>query len=232
MTEKLLHYIWQFQYFNKTHLRTTGGEKIEIISPGTLNKNQGPDFSNAKIKVGDTLLAGSLELHLKTSDWNIHGHTADPNYRNVILHVVFEDDVKHTNAALPLLELQEYIPKFLLEKYSELMNNSSFIPCSSSISQIKELTWLSWKERLLAERLTRKSQNILQNLEQTNYHWEEVFWRMIARNFGIKVNADAFEQIARSIPVTILAKHKNQIHQLEALLFGQAGLLSEDFRDD
>lgn len=228
--EKLLQYIWQLQYFNKSELKTTTGEKLEIIFPGQLNTNQGPDFSQARIKIEETILVGSIELHLRTSQWNEHGHSKDPNYKNVVLHVVFEDD--EPLSSLPVLELQSRISNLLLDRYSALMNSSYFIPCGQSVSQVKEITWLSWKERLLAERLTRKSTVVLKFLEESNGHWEEAFWWLLARSFGMKVNCDAFESMARSISINILGKHKNQIHQLEALLFGQAGLLDKNFAEE
>jgi hypothetical protein len=228
--EKLLQYIWQFQYFNKSELQTTAGEKLQIIFPGKLNSNQGPDFTNAQIKIDNTTLVGSIELHLKASQWNEHGHETDINYKNVILHVVFENDLQHSS--VPVLELQSRISNLLLDRYADLMNSQSFIPCARSVSEVKEITWLSWKERLLAERLTRKSSIVFKFLEENNAHWEESFWWMLARNFGMKVNTEAFESMARSISVNVLAKHKNQIHQLEGLLFGQSGLLNYSFKED
>lgn len=228
--EKLLQYIWQFQYFNKSELQTALGEKLKIISQGKLNSNQGPDFTNAQIKIDNTALVGSIELHLKASQWNEHGHENDVNYRNVILHVVFENDLPQSS--VPVLELQSRISTLLLDRYTDLMNSPSFIPCARSVFEVKDITWLSWKERLLAERLTRKASLVFKFLEENNTHWEESFWWMLARNFGMKVNSEAFESMARSVSVTVLAKHKNQIHQLEALLFGQAGLLNEDFKED
>ena len=218
MTEKLLQFIWQFQYFNKSELETIDEEKVQIQFAGQLNSNQGPDFSDAKIVIGKTIWAGTVELHIKTSDWNKHNHQTDKNYKNVILHVVWE--------------LKGRVSKILLQRYEELMNSNSFIPCENSISTVKEITWKSWKDRLLVERLVRKSQTVEIFLNQNNFHWEETFWWLLAKNFGIKVNADAFEAIARSISINILAKHKTQIHQLEALLLGQAGLLDEKFTDD
>jgi hypothetical protein len=230
MTEKLLQYIWQFQYFNTSELQTTAGEHLQIIFPGQLNTNQGPDFSNAQIRIDDTLLAGSVELHVKTSQWNEHGHSADRNYKNVILHVVFENKGV-ADSPIPVLELQPRISGLLLDRYTRLMNASSFIPCGHSISEINPLTWLSWKERLVAERMTRKATQVFELLEQNQFHWEESFWWLLAKNFGIKVNAEAFEAVARSLPLSLLAKHRNRVHQLEALLTGQAGLLKADFKD-
>jgi len=233
MTERLLQFIWQFQYFNKSELATTNGEKVQIIFPGKFNTNQGPDFSDAKIKIGNTMWAGSIELHLKTSDWEKHNHENDKNYKNVILHVVLENDDNKTEGVVPLVELRTRISKLLLQRYEELMNSSSFIPCEKIIHTVRDITWKSWKERLLAERLMRKAEAVDNYLQQNNYHWEETFWWLLARNFGMKVNADAFEAMARSVSINILAKHKQQIHQLESLLLGQAGLLNgKKFTED
>ncbi|HVK97258.1 MAG TPA: DUF2851 family protein, partial [Flavisolibacter sp.] len=231
MNEKLFQFIWQFQYFNRSQLLTAASEIIEIINPGKLNKNQGPDFIDAKIRISETILAGSVELHIKSSDWQKHGHGDDAHYKNVILHVVFENDLLD-ESSIPVLELQPYISSLLLERYHQMMNAQTFNPCGDSISGVKEIVWASWKERLLVERLSRKSKYILQLLENSNHHWEEAFWWLIASNFGIKVNADAFEAIARSIPVSLLAKHKSHIQQIEALLFGQAQLLNQEFTDE
>ncbi len=235
MKEKLLQYIWQFQYFNKNELSTTDSDPLQIIHHGNFNTNQGADFSEAKIKVGDTLWAGNIELHIKSSDWNLHNHSTDKNYSNIILHVVWQHDKEINDVAgnnLPTLELQSRVSNLLLKKYEELMNAASFIPCETHTHTINDLTLLSWKQRLLAERLESKAATIFLCLNQNNFHWEETFWWLIAKNFGISVNGEAFEKIARSLPVNILAKHKNQIHQLEALLFGQAGLLEKDFTED
>ena len=226
MTERLLQFIWQFQYFNQSELCAVSGEDVQVIFPGQYNTNQGPDFTNAKIKIEKTLWAGTVELHIKTSDWNKHEHQHDSNYNNVILHVVWENDA--LSNAIPVVELKERIPKLLLQRYTELMNSSAFIACEKSIQAIKELVWKSWKERLLAERMMRKAEVVNDYLQQNGWHWEETFWWLLARNFGIKVNADAFEAMARSISMNLLSKHKGQVHQLEALLFGQAGLLKKN----
>ena len=231
MKEKLLQYIWQFQYFNKNELTTTDAEPIQIIHQGSFNTNQGADFSEAKIKIGDTVWAGNIELHIRSSDWNVHNHSSDTNYSNIILHVVWEADHEITDisgSTLPTFELQTRVSKLLLHKYEDLMNAVSFIPCENHDHNITDLTLFSWKQRLLAERLEAKSEITFSFLHQNNFHWEETFWWMIAKNFGIKVNSEAFEKVARSLPLNILAKHKDQIHTLEALLFGQAGLLEKD----
>lgn len=230
MTERLLQFIWQFQYFNSRELQTVEGESLQIIFQGNFNTNQGPDFLHGKVRIDNTEWAGTIELHIRSRDWNKHHHQHDPNYGNVILHVVWEHDGAIND--IPVLELQHRVPKLLLQQYEQWMESTAFIPCDRSITTLPRIHWHSWKERLLAERLTRKSGWFQSRLHQNNYHWEEVFWWLLARNFGGPVNADSFEAIAQSIPVKLLAKHKHQIHQLEALLMGQAGLLTADFTDD
>jgi Protein of unknown function (DUF2851) len=231
MKERLLQYIWQFQYFNKSELTTAEGEALQIINAGTYNTNQGPDFTDAQIKIGKTIWAGSIELHINSADWKNHKHSSDKNYNNVILHVVWQHDA---SIALPFstLILEDKVSKLLLKKYDELMVANSFIPCEKMIHQVNKITWLSWKERLLVERLQNKSAIVFEYLKKNNNHWEETFWWMVAKNFGIKINSGAFEKIAQSIPINILAKSKNQIHQIESLLLGQAGLLQGEFAED
>ena len=229
MTERLLQFIWQYQYFNSSALITASGERLQIITPGNFNRNQGPDFSEAKIIIDDTTWAGTIELHLKTSDWLRHRHDKDPNYRNVILHVVWQNDVQVND--IPILELHDRVAKLLLRRYEHLMQSNAFIPCEKTFPEMPEIILQKWKETLLAERLLRKADITRAFLHQSNFHWEEVFWWMLARNFGITVNADAFEAVARSIPLSLLARQKNSIHHVEALLFGQGGLLESDFKD-
>ena len=227
MNERLLQFIWQFQYFNKNELTTADGEPVQVVHAGIFNSNQGPDFLNARLIIGAATWAGSVEVHSKTSDWNRHRHHEDGNYSNVILHVVWQNDASQNN--IPVVELKDRVAKILLQRYEDLMHSTSFIPCEKNIAGIRDIIWNSWKERLLSERLLRKSGVAMTYLKQNNYHWEETFWWLLARNFGMKVNGEAFESIARSLPLNILARHKNQIHQIEALLFGQAGLLDVKF---
>ena len=234
MQENLLQYIWQFQYFNHATLLTTAGENIQIIHPGSHNQNQGPDFTAAKIKIGETVWVGNVEIHINSSGWNLHHHSDDSNFNNVILHVVWNNDTAindRNGIPLPALELKSRVSKLLMEKYKTLMQSSHFIPCEKQVQQINQLSYANWKQRLVAERLISRSSKIFSILQETNFHWEETFWQLIASNFGLKVNNHFFQQIARYLPVTVLAKHKNRIQQIEALLFGVAGLLNEDFKD-
>ncbi|PWT99815.1 MAG: DUF2851 domain-containing protein [Bacteroidetes bacterium] len=234
MTERLLQFIWKMQYFNSSNLETTDRDSLYILYPGIWNSHQGPDFKDARIRLNQTPWAGNIELHLKSSHWNLHKHSEDWNYDNIILHVVWENDMTIFNVSgnpIPTLELQDKVSKLLLEKYEELMKSKMSVPCAGMLLQVEGLTWTSWKERLLIERLIHKSGQIENHLMECNNHWEEVFWWTIAKNFGMHQNSESFEAIARSIPLKILIKHKKQIHQLEAFLLGQAGLLEKNFED-
>lgn len=231
MTEKLLQYIWQFGHFNSRELQSTDSETLAILNKGILNTNQGPDFLNATIKAGDTTLVGNIELHINADDWWNHGHDKDAHYNNVILHVVWLNNARE-KLSFPTLELQPLVSKMLLSKYDLLMQSTQFIPCQPHINSVPQLSFSSWKERLVVERLQAKAKHIDELLKLNNQHWEETFWWLLARNFGIKINSDSFERIARSVPVNVLAKHKNQIHQLEAILLGQAALLDKNFEED
>lgn len=226
MTEKLLQFIWQFQYFKTVDLQTTTGDVLEITKQGSINHHQGPDFLNASIKVSGLQLIGNIELHTHSSHWKKHAHNTDKNYNNVILHVVWINDEQIVEQ-IPTLELQHLVPKILLQKYNFLMLQDEKIPCNSFLPALSEIGWMSWKERLVAERLTIKSEEILNSFKENNNNWEETFWQQLAYNFGLKVNADFFKLIAISLPINILAKNKNQLNLLEALLFGQANLLNK-----
>ena len=229
MTERLLQFIWRFQYFNKGQLESVAGEPLHVIFAGQLNTNQGPDFSNAKINIDGTIWAGTVELHIRTTDWDRHHHQQDKKYNNVILHVVWEDD--GIINAIPVLELKTRVPKLLLQRYEEMMLAYNFIPCERKIHVVDDITWTGWKTRLVAERLIQKAKMLDASLELNHAHWEETFWWLLARNFGMSVNTEAFEAIARSLPLSILAKYKHQPVTLEAILLGQAGLLERKFKE-
>lgn len=235
MNERLLQFIWQFQYFSRSSLHTTDGEILHIEKPGILNRHQGPDFSEAVIRIGNTRWAGNVELHVLSSDWHRHRHAGDKRYANIILHVVWENDcmIKDNQGNIfPTLELHQLVPKLMLEKYAAMMQQAYGFPCSSFLPAMDELHWVAWKERLAAERLERKAAAVLEKLGNTGHHWEECCWQLLAANFGVRINSRLFEQVAQTVPVTLLAKHRHQLHQLEALLLGQANLLQGRFSDD
>ena len=232
MKEDLLQYIWKFQLYNSGGLQTADGEELTIIHPGFHNQNQGPDFSEAKVKIKNTIWAGNIEIHTRSSDWVSHQHSSDKNYRNIILHVVWINDKEVSDFSgntIPTLELQSRVSQLLLKKYQQLMDHPQFIPCENQITKMSELAITHWKQRLVIERLIQKSQPILLMLKESDNHWEETFWWLIAANFGLKVNSFFFQKIAQSLPISILAKHKNNQIIIEALLLGQAGLLDRDF---
>ncbi|MCX8020315.1 MAG: DUF2851 family protein, partial [Chitinophagaceae bacterium] len=237
MNEKLLHFIWQHQYYDARGLTTVGGESVQVLQAGQFNAHQGPDFLNARLKINNVTWAGHVEMHVKTSDWIRHGHQKDRNYDNVILHVVWQHDMADDELPdkmqhVPVVSLESRVSSLLLKRYEHLMKSRSFIPCGKMIADVKPLTWRSWKDRLLAERLQKKSERILALLKENGMHWEETFWQLIARNFGIRQNADAFEELARRLPLKIIARHKSNYFQIEAMLMGQAGLLNEELDDE
>ncbi len=234
MNERLLQFIWQFRYFNQSSLHTTDGKPLQIIHPGNLNRDSGPDFSGARIKINDTIWVGNIELHVNASHWHHHKHASDKNYDNIILHVVWlNDEVIHDKNHEPIaaLEMQTIVSKLTLQRFQHLMQTADTIACAIALPVLNEIAWLSWKERLIAERLYEKATIIMQWLNECTNNWEEVFWISLCRSFGMKVNAVVFEAVAKTITINLLSKHKNQIHQLESLLLGGAGLLDEDFED-
>ncbi len=235
MKEDFLHYIWQYQLFNHDNLQTDGGKALEIVQRGQQNPNAGPDFFNAKVKIGETLWAGNIEIHTNASHWYQHQHQTDKAYDNVILHVVYQNDkmVKRTDGSdIATLSLQDKIHATVALKWKQLQNHTGWIPCEKSIDRIDDFTWLQWKNRLIVERLESKTQQIQNLLHQTKNNWNTCFYIFLSRAFGMKVNQLPFEQLAQSLPLSIIQKHQNEPQQIEALFFGQAGFLNEAFTED
>ena len=233
MKESILHYIWQQKLFMPHNMKTTDGESVEVIDVGKLNTDAGPDFFNAKIKIANTLWAGNIEIHLNSSDWNKHNHDTDKAYDSVILHVVKNADAdvfRFDGEKIPQLELK-YSNK-IEQEYNQLINEQKWIPCFDKIKTVPEVFIQSWKNSLLVERLEQKMDAIDSLLDANNQHWEEAFYITLARNFGFGTNSQAFEQLAKATPLSVLGKHKDNLFQLEAILFGQAGLLSAETNDD
>jgi hypothetical protein len=232
MKESMLHYVWQNKLFTAHNLQTTDGEPVEVIDVGKINTDAGPDFFNAKIRIGETIWAGNIEIHPHSSDWNKHNHQFDKAYDNVILHVVHRADAevyRTDGERLPQLEL--VFPKQIETNYEQLFSQQKWIPCADKINLVPAIFIQSWKNALLTERLEQKMNAIERLLSETNQHWEEAFYITLARSFGFGTNSQAFESLAKSLPLNILGKHKDQLFQLEALLFGQAGLLNPDEQD-
>ncbi|MFO7829170.1 MAG: DUF2851 family protein [Bacteroidales bacterium] len=233
MKEEFLHYLWKYKLFDCSHLKTTRNENIEIINPGSHNFDSGPDFFNAKIKIGGTIWAGNVEIHQKSSDWYNHQHHKDKAYDNVILQVVYNHDkeVYLTNKShVPTLEIK--FDPVLFQNYEKLLKSESWIPCEKDIHTVPDFLIRKWLEALTVERLEEKANRVKNQLKQTNNNWEETFYCQLARNFGFKLNAEPFELLAKSLPLKYLAKHKNNLVQIEALLFGQAGFLNDNDGDE
>ena len=235
MKEDFLHYLWKQRRFDLKNLQTTDHQALEILHPGEYNTHAGPDFFNARIRIGNTLWAGNIEMHLRASEWLLHSHHTDPAYDNVVLHVVFEEDqalLRNNGEPLPCLVLRHRIPPRLLESYRRLEQERNWIPCQNSLKSVPEIVWNNWLDRMLVERLEHSTTAFRGLLAGTNRHWEEAFYQRMAWNFGLKVNASPFLQMARSLPLTLVGRHRNSPFQLEALFFGQAGLLRPDFQEE
>ncbi|HLP72502.1 MAG TPA: DUF2851 family protein [Bacteroidales bacterium] len=228
MKEEFLHYLWKYSLYDRNDLFDSDGNKIEVISPGEYNHDSGPDFFNARIRTAGTVWAGNIEIHTHASHFELHGHQNDPAYNNVILHVVAFDDRKIRNSRGE--EIPAAVLRFsneLYEKYEELVNNPAQVACQDYIKGIDRLLLRQWLESLAVERLSRKAESIRKMLGETGNDWEEVFYRMLCRYFGFRVNTEPFEMLSRALPFRIIRKHSDDIFQIESLLFGAAGLLDE-----
>jgi len=235
MQEDFLHYLWKHKKINVANLKTTKGEAVTLLNVGEHNHNTGPDFFNAQLKIDKQLWAGNLEIHLKSSDWYLHNHETDSNYDNVILHVVWEHDTeifRQDNTEIPTLELKHYVSTDALHNYQKLFGNTlKWINCENDFALIPKFTISNWLERLYFERLERKANSIEKVLEQSANNWEAVLFKLLAKNFGLKVNGDSFFSLANSFDFKIVRKQHSKLLSLEALLFGQAQLLEVDYQE-
>ena len=224
--EQLLQYVWKHKILPLTSLATTDGKAVEIIDPGLHNRNAGPDFFNAKLRIGNTMWVGNVEIHDHSKDWYRHGHDSDPAYDNVILHVVEDVDCDVTNSKgdyIPQIKL--CVPMTVTLNYKELLNADAYPPCYRIVPDLSQLTIHSWMAALQTERLERKTQDIARRAERANGSWEDAYFITLARNYGFGINGDAFEQWAFNVPLNQVAHHRDDIFQVEAIFLGQAGLL-------
>ncbi|MEP6648083.1 MAG: DUF2851 family protein [Saprospiraceae bacterium] len=231
MQEQLLHFIWHRGLFSHEALKTTHDDEVEILKPGIPNHDQGPDFLQGRIRIGEQVWAGHIEIHVRSSEWFLHMHEQDTHYNNVILHVVWTEDKPATNTTgirIPCLELSERVDRMLLERYAHLMRNEEWVPCASSLSSVPGLIRTSWLERLMSERLEGKTDYILKILEQCDQDWEQAFFVIMARQLGAPANSDSMENLALKTPLKLLRKHSDRTDQIEALLFGIAGMLTKE----
>lgn len=222
VNEKLLHFIWENSLIEAPTLFTADGEPLTILDKGKANPNAGPDFLDARVQIGSTLWAGHIEIHVHTKDWVHHGHSKDPKYQNVILHVVMFND---TELNMPTLELNGKIQQRLITEYHDLQQAQSWIACERTPLRLDSFSLYQFKNRLILERFERKLDLIRTDLEDTQNDWEECHYRNLLRVFGLKVNADGFNMLGQALPFKILRKHSDSILQVEALLFGVAGFL-------
>ena len=233
LSEEFLHYVWEQQLFHSEDLKIATGESLEIINTGKRNPDSGPDFFNAKIKIGQTIWAGNIEVHKKSSDWQLHNHNTDKTYDSVILHVVEENDkpvFRTTGNEIPVFCLK--YPEHIRQNYQQLLDSLTWIACQNQFHKINPVLLQLGFNRLMIERLEAKTGEIMARLHQNNNDWNETFYHVLARMFGFKVNSLPFEMLAKSLPLRILAKHRNSIFQLEALFFGNSGLLNQQLIGD
>lgn len=231
--EQLLHYVWKHKIFPLKELKTTTGQQVEIIDTGLANTNAGPDFFNAKIKLDGMLWVGNIEIHQKSSDWFKHGHHTDVSYDSVILHIASEIDteIKRSNEeTIPQMQLS--CPESVCMNYKELLETDSYPPCYRIIPSLSSFTLHSWMSSLQIERFEQKAALLAERLKRCQDNWEDAFFVTLARNFGFGLNGDAFEAWANHIPLRAVDKHRNDLFQIEAIFFGQAGLLAESINDN
>ena len=234
MTEEFLHYIWQYRLYQPGLFLQTG-EQLEVLHPGMHNSDSGPDFFNARIRIGDTTWAGNIEIHILSSDWKRHNHQQDMSYDNVILHVVWRDDApvtRNDGSLIPTLELDGLYSEHAWKNYLSFMASKRWVPCETQITHVDAFVRTAWLDRVLVERLERKALQVELILGLTQNDWAQAFYRLLARNMGFKLNNQAFEMLAKSLPFPYLAKHADNLFQVEAMVFGQAGMLENTFTDE
>ena len=231
--EQLLHYVWKHKIFPLKELKTTSGQALEIIDTGLANRNAGPDFFNAKIKLDGVLWVGNIEIHTHSSDWMKHSHHTDKAYDNVILHIAshIDADVCRSNGErIPQLLLE--CPEHVLANFNELIATDNYPPCYRIIPSLSSFTVHSWMSALQMERFEQKNAQLIERLRHCNNHWEDAFFMTLARNFGFGLNSDAFEIWAKHIPLRAVDKHRDNLFQIEAIFFGQAGILGDQDGDE
>lgn len=231
--EQLLHYVWRHKIFPLRELRTTDGREVEVLNPGISNADAGPDFVGASVKIGGTVWVGNVEIHLKTSDWFRHHHDTDASYENIVLHVAEEVDLPlfyPNGQEIPQLQLE--VPAYVKDNYERLKDNDVRPRCRNVVTGLSKFLIHNWMTSLMLERFEERTSQILARRELLDKNWEDTLFVTLARSFGFGLNGDAFEKWAQSIPMSAAGKHRDSLFQIEAMFFGQAGLLEEDGADD
>ncbi len=235
MQEDLLQFLWQYQYFAARDLRTTTGEPLVVLHPGRLNTHAGPDFSEARIRIGSTEWAGHVEIHVRAADWQRHGHHRDPAYDNVVLHVVYADGPpahRHDGTPIPTLVLADRVSPEWLERHTHLTSGRTPIPCAPMFAEVDALYRAEMLDRALMQRLMQKAALVLLAWQNSGHDWEATAYLTLLPRLGFSVNNHAFAQLAHVLPWRLLQKHRHEPLAVEALLFGQAGWLTDDLADD
>jgi Protein of unknown function (DUF2851) len=234
MREDFLCFLWQSQYFNKTNLTTDAGEALQIVAVGQQNTNAGPDFLNARLILDGLEWVGAVEIHVKSSEWHRHAHTNNHAYDGVILHLIWENDALVTRpdgTTLPTLSLKNRTNVSLFKKYEDLVQNPSPIACQAQFDTINELTKITMLDRAVMNRLERKAEFVNELYKRNQHDWEETAYQLLANNFGFKINAEPFLRLAQNLPLKVLQKHRDNLTQIEAMVFGTAGFLNSPTDD-
>ena len=237
LPEKLLHFIWRYKCFRQSDLYTLDGDRLRIVDFGQYNHDAGPDFEYAKIYINDVLWIGNVEIHVTEKDWLAHRHDSDPKYDNTILHVVWEESntdfhiIRSDQTNIPTLQLKSLVPTLFLEKYQQLSENLNWIPCENQIGDLENIVIYNTLDRFVVERLESKSSYFLSYLERVNGDWEKLLWIALGRAFGMKVNSSVFEDFVARLNLNLLRKYADDPLKIEAICFGIAGFLHENFED-
>ena len=230
--EQLLHYVWKHKIFSLKELKTTTGQQVEVIDTGLANTDTGPGFFNAKLKLDGVLWIGNIEIHERSSDWFKHGHHADAGYNSVILHIASEIDTEISRSnGERIPQIQLICPEAVRTNYKELLETASYPPCYRIIPSLSPFTAHSWMSALQMERFEQKATLLNERLKRCQGNWEDAFFITLARNFGFGLNGDAFETWAHQLPFRAVDKHRNDLFQIEAIFFGQAGILEDSDGD-
>ena len=230
--EQLLHYVWKHKIFPLKELKTTTGQQVEVIDTGLANTDAGPDFFNAKLKLDGVLWIGNIEIHERSSDWFKHGHHADAGYNSVIMHIASEIDTEISRSnGERIPQIQLICPEAVRTNYKELLETDSYPPCYRIIPSLPPFTAHSWMTALQMERFEQKATLLNERLKRCQGNWEDAFFITLARNFGFGLNGDAFETWAHRLPFRAVDKHRNDLFQIEAIFFGQAGILEDSDGD-
>ncbi|TDE18191.1 DUF2851 family protein [Dyadobacter psychrotolerans] len=228
MNEEILSFVWRFGYYESVNLRTDEGSHLSVLRTGFKNRNAGPDFSDARVRIDGVDWVGCVEIHVKSSDWFLHTHETDPAYESVVLHVVWENDkpvYRQDSSLVPTLSLKGLVRLSVIERYNQLVQEDEEIPCSKSFEKVSELQKFSMLDRVLLERLDKKGEQVLNLLNANQQDWEETAYQWLTQHFGFKLNDPAFLRLSQAVPLKIILKHRNSLLQIEAILFGTAGLI-------